>query len=117
VALKRRYRLRRREDFQRLRHEGTTLPHKTLLLSISPNPLGHNRYGFVVSRQVGSAAARNRVRRLLQEVVRALHSSMEAGFDVVVVARRDLVGKRYEDIFRTVQQMFRQAGLITEDSQ
>lgn len=117
MGLKRRFRLRANEDFQRLRRDGTSLPHKALLLSISPNPRGHNRYGFVVSKQVGGAVTRNRVRRLLREAVRQVHPDVEAGFDVVIVARKGLVGQRHEEVLRIVSQMFRQAGLIVEDSQ
>ena len=43
-----------------------------LVLRTLPNELPHNRYGFVVSKRVGGAVVRNRVRRRLQEIVMAV---------------------------------------------
>lgn len=45
------------------------------------------RLGMVVSRKVGNAVARNRVKRLLREAFRATDSLFREGLDVVVIAR------------------------------
>ncbi len=50
---------------------------------------GPVRVGFTVSRKVGTAVERNRVRRRLREVVRkAAPDAMRAGHDYVVIGRR-----------------------------
>ena len=50
---------------------------------------GPARVGFTVSRRVGGAVERNRVRRQLREIVRlSAATSLKAGSDYVVVARR-----------------------------
>lgn len=49
--------------------------------------------GFTVTKKVGNAPVRNRVRRRLREAVR-LHAAaaMAAGHDYVVVGRREVLG-------------------------
>jgi ribonuclease P protein component len=54
---------------------------------------GPARIGFTVSRKVGNAVERNRVRRQLREIVRlSAATGLHAGSDYVVVGRRAALG-------------------------
>ena len=55
------------------------------------------RVGFTVSKKVGSATERNRVRRRLREIVRR-HAALltEAGHDYVLIGRRAALHMRFE---------------------
>jgi len=46
-----------------------------------------SRFGFTVSRKVGGAVVRNRVRRRLREIVRVHRAQFPAGQCFVIVAR------------------------------
>jgi ribonuclease P protein component len=52
-----------------------------------PNDLGHPRLGLSVSRKVGNAVRRNRIRRLLRAAVRLMQHDLPRGYDLVVVVR------------------------------
>ncbi len=52
-----------------------------------PNDLGHARLGLSVSRRVGTAPQRNRIKRKLRESFRLLQHDLPGGYDWVVVAR------------------------------
>jgi ribonuclease P protein component len=58
-----------------------------LTLYAMPNGLGYPRLGMSVSRKVGTAVRRNRIRRLLRESFRLLQHDLPTGYDVVVVVR------------------------------
>lgn len=58
-----------------------------LTLCIGPNHLAKNRLGLVVSRRVGIAARRNRIKRLLREAFRLNQHQWPAGYDLVVIVR------------------------------
>src|SRR5688500_14491592 len=58
-----------------------------LTLYVRPNDLGHPRMGMSVSRKVGTAVRRNRIRRLLREAFRLLQHDLPTGYDLVVVVR------------------------------
>jgi ribonuclease P protein component len=52
-----------------------------------PNELGHPRLGLSVSRKVGTAVRRNRIKRLLREAFRMHQYDLPAGYDLVFVVR------------------------------
>ena len=110
--MQKRLRLRRAEDFARLRREGKTYRHPYLILSVATNTLPHNRYGFITAKRLGKAVIRNRIRRLLKESVRQLHPALIQGYDVVLVARPKAVSQPFHEIQNAVEATFRRAGFI-----
>ncbi len=96
--MQRHLRLRHRDDFRHLRKHGTVWRHPFLILSVTPNQRAHNRYGFITTKQLGKAVARNRIRRLLREAVRHAHPQLHTGYDMVLIARQSIVGQPYEAV-------------------
>lgn len=76
--------LRRRADFDVLARRGRARRHRLFNVRVRRNGLGRIRYGFAVSRRVGGAVVRNRVRRRLRALVR--ETPPGGGFDVLVSA-------------------------------
>jgi ribonuclease P protein component len=85
-------RLAKRRQFDAVYRGGAKTAVGPLVAWAVPNDLGHWRLGLAVSRRVGTAPARNRLRRLLRESFRLLQHEMPAGpsgtggYDVVVGA-------------------------------
>jgi ribonuclease P protein component len=52
-----------------------------------PNDLGHARLGISISRRVGTAPKRNRIKRLLRESFRLMQHDLPRGYDFVIVVR------------------------------
>lgn len=109
--MQRQFRLRRSADFERVRSQGRSWYHSFLAISVAPNMLSHNRYGFVASRRLGSAVVRNRVRRILREVVRLSEPRLKTGFDITFVARNEIVTQPYSMIKDALDELFRRANL------
>jgi ribonuclease P protein component len=77
--------LHARSDFLRAQKHGKRFRRPHLLLLVVPGTAGA-RLGLTVSRKVGNAVVRNRVRRRLREIVRTQRSLLLDGWDHVVVA-------------------------------
>ena len=93
-------RLKRRADFQRAargqraRMEAFAL--QANCRAAAPDGLGA-RIGFTVTKKLGGAAARNRIRRRLKEALR-LSRNLETrpDHDYVVMAQREVLGRRFD---------------------
>jgi ribonuclease P protein component len=70
------------------------------------------RVGFSVSKKLGNAIKRNRVRRLLREAVRTMLADLQEGNDIVVVARRSASESLLPDFCKALQGAFRRKGLV-----
>jgi ribonuclease P protein component len=110
--MQRPFRLRASADFARLRESGRTWRHPLLSLSVIPNGLPHNRYGYIISKHVGNAVIRNRTRRRLRELMRAAHPHLQAGFDLVWIARNQIADQPYNLISDAVSDLLRRARLM-----
>lgn len=109
--MQRPFRLRRHVDFDRVRAQGQQWRHPLVTMTIAPNELSYNRYGFVASRRLGSAVVRNRTRRVLREVLRRANPRLRAGYDIVFIARNALLEQPYNRVDQALGELFRRANL------
>jgi ribonuclease P protein component len=82
-------RLRRRAEFDRVSREGRRVVEPAFLLLVAPGLGGGSgqRLGITVSRRVGRAVIRNRVKRRVREWFRRSRSQLRGGIDLVVIGR------------------------------
>jgi ribonuclease P protein component len=114
-------RLKRRTDFQAAA-KGARAPASGFVLQARARAeSGPPRVGFTVSRQVGNAVERNRVRRRLREVVRlvpgtGLCAPLFAGHDYVLIGRRAALKAPFGDMVRELDTALRRlhaSGAVT----
>lgn len=79
--------LKRSEDFTRVYDEGRRSGDPHLLLFALPRPGHETRAGFSVSRRLGNAVRRNRLKRLLREAFRLNRHDLPQGLDLVLIPR------------------------------
>ena len=103
--------------FQRLyRTSGHANGH--LVLYARRNRTGTNRVGITVSKKLGKAHIRNRVRRRLREVYRTHEDLFQPGWDIVVVARTKAIRCDFAALTRAYLALAEKAGILAqEDSQ
>jgi len=89
--------LRSRSDFSALQAAGRTRGHRLLTVRTRPNGLDHHRFGISTGRSLGSAVVRNRVRRRLREILRAMPIG-GPGRDILVVCRPAAATATYDEL-------------------
>ena len=85
---------------------------KYLVLYARKNRLGENRVGVTVSKKLGKAVVRNRVRRRLREVYRLNEEKFQPGWDIVVVARSRCITAGFDKLTNAYLSLAQKAGIL-----
>jgi len=105
-GLGRRDRLRARSSFLAAQRRGRRISGRNLVLYALSRPEQERkeraRIGLTVSKKIGNAVVRNRVKRWLRESYRRMASSAPGGTDLVVIARSATAHSTYQ---RTAEEL------------
>ena len=83
-----RHRIGHARDFQRIFSARCSAGDGRLVVYVAANGWDHSRLGLSVSKRVGNAVARNRIKRLIREAFRLDQHELPSGYDLVCVAKR-----------------------------
>ncbi len=81
-----------------------------MVLKALPTGLTLSRYGLSVSRRVGKAVTRNRVKRLFREILRL--TPLQPGWDIIFIARPAAATTDYASLKKSVNDLLSQAQLL-----
>lgn len=95
--------LRKSREFKRVIEGGTREMLVTITTYRLPNQTAETRIGISVSKKAGGSVERNRIKRRIREAIRKNASFLPRGEDIVIVARRNIVGADYGEIERDIR--------------
>lgn len=108
MRYKRKQRLKKTSDFQEIKEKGTRIDGGPFLFCIREIQDGSadelRRLGLIVSKKVGNAVVRNRIKRIMREIFRKNLQELPHRCDLVIVAKRhvteygqDSLKERFKD--------------------
>jgi len=104
--------IRSATDFAALQSDSRSRAHPLLVLRYRRNGFEPTRYGISTGRRIGSAVARNRVRRRLRSLLRGLSGRIGGGWDVLIVARPPAAAASQAELGAALERLMIGAGLM-----
>jgi len=103
-----------RGEFQRVRAEGRAYPGRYLVLSLLPAPdlPVPFRFGIILTRKIGNAVTRNRIRRRMKGIFSEWGERISPGHLVVVIARYRAPEASFDQLRHDWIVLARKAGLL-----
>ena len=86
-----------------------------LVLYARKNRTDTNRVGITVSKKLGHAVVRNRVRRRIREVYRLNEEKFQPGWDIVIVARSKAIYAKFDRLTSAYLQLADKAGILQSE--
>jgi ribonuclease P protein component len=104
--------LSRPQDFAALQGAGTIRSHPLFSARFLRTDLETTRFGLSTGRKLGGAVVRNRVRRRLREVLRAMAPSFQPGWDVLIIARPAILDTDHETLVGALRRLLQRGGVL-----
>lgn len=106
------YRLQDRADFTRVYRNGRSFANHQLVLYVYAQPkVGRFRVGISASKKIGNAVVRNRMRRMIKEIVRLQADRIMDHVDLVFIVRKGATEMDYDKLAKSVQHVMRKASI------
>lgn len=96
--LKKSYRMKKNSQFDYIFKNGKTIKNSKLLIFYSKSKSSTPKIGVVVSKKIGNSVTRNRVKRLLREIIRQNLSAMNGKYNYIFVARSGIECLTFNEI-------------------
>lgn len=92
--------LKKSSDFIKINKEGKLIECGNFKLIILKNnqDIDRLRLGYIISKKIGKAVARNRIKRLIKEVFRNLKKENTESFDILFIAKKSISNLSYPDL-------------------
>lgn len=96
--MEKKYRIKKNLEFKRLYERSKRFYNRDFKILVSDNIFDYPRFGFTLTRKFGKANKRNRVRRLLKEIIRLNIDKFENGKDYIISPKSHTTEYEYKDL-------------------
>ena len=94
--MKKTYRVKRNIDFQAINKQKTSVASRQFVLYYAKNDFNHYRAGVSVSKKLGKAVERNKIKRQVREMIYEIFEDQESS-DYIVIVRNGYLNKSFDE--------------------
>lgn len=111
--MKKKYRIKKNDEFQEVFKKGKSVANRQFVLYVLDKPeQPYFRIGLSVSKKIGKAVVRNRVKRYIRQVFHEERDRIEIGKDYVIIARMPVATMEYEETKKSLLHVLRRANVF-----
>ncbi len=117
--LTQKYRLKSKSDFSKIYRYGHSKANSYLVLYFFPQgkktaAIGNPRIGFSVSKKLGNAVVRNKIKRRMRAAIKPYLQLIRSDVDIIFIARKKIKGISFSDVEKNMICLLKKAGLLEQ---
>jgi ribonuclease P protein component len=109
-------RLTKNTEFKRVYAQGRSFSNRYVVMYVLKNRTALRKAGFSVSKKMGCAVRRNRIKRLFREIYRLNDANLVGGVDLVFIPRHAAKEADYPTLARAFHDLFLKAKILSEEN-
>lgn len=107
------YRLKKNDEFQFVFRTGVSKANRQFVVYLTNQPkVDHFRVGISVSKRVGNAVTRNRIKRYIRELMSQMEDQISEKKDYVIIARKPTADMDFHEIKKSLVHVLKRAGVL-----
>ncbi|HWO97475.1 MAG TPA: ribonuclease P protein component [Bacillus sp. (in: firmicutes)] len=111
--MKKEYRIKKNKEFQAVFKSGKSFANRQFVVYVMDQPeQNHFRVGLSVGKKIGNAVTRNRVKRLIRQVIFEFSSELNQHKDYIIIARMPASDMTYEEVKKSLTHVLRKAKVL-----
>jgi len=96
--MEKRYKLRKNMEFKKVYSGGKNFWNRNLILYIRKNKLEESRFGVTITKKIGNAVVRNKIKRRIKEIYRLNMYRIKDGYDLIFIPKKNVVDISYKEL-------------------
>lgn len=104
-------RLRKNMEFKKVYKARKNFWNRNLILYIKRNGTKETRIGVSITRKVGNAVVRNKLKRRIKELNRRYIESLKEGYDIVIIPKKNAVNLSFKDLESALKHIYKLSGV------
>ncbi len=114
--LSKKHRIKKKKEFENVFKKGKSFAESFLIIKVISNEFSFSRFAFISPSKIfKKAVERNKIKRLIRRVVESNNVFIKEGFDIILIARKEIIKKEYKEIESGTLNLFKKADIIKID--
>ena len=104
-------RLRKNMEFKKVYKARKNFWNRNFIIYLKRNGSEETRIGVSISRKVGNAVVRNKLKRRIKEINSAYIANLKKGYDIVIIPKKNAVDLSFKDLESALKHIYRISGV------
>ncbi|PFJ17873.1 ribonuclease P protein component [Bacillus cereus] len=110
--MKKKNRIKKNDEFQTVFQKGKSNANRQFVVyQLDKEEQPNFRIGLSVSKKIGNAVVRNRIKRMIRQSITELKDEIDSGKDFVIIARKPCAEMTYEEVKKSLIHVLKRSGM------